>query len=197
MKKVVVLLFLLITSLHLFAQQNTEDKKARKAFDKEQQAVNWNFKYEDGKIYWQKVFTFPEADSLAVIEYFNNKKYFTQVGDQYYSNALLAEFNDLSTMHEPMIFQSTCNMYFYFQINKGRYRITVTDITWKTTTGTGGLFFMTQENNLSMQDFIDNINKYTEQPFRKGICKNTNICLLNLFNYKYKHKVIKSINEDF
>ena len=174
----------------IYSDNDKVAKALKRGFDKQQAAANWNFKIENGKIYWQKVFTFAPHDSLDVATFFNKSRYFSDKGNQYKSEVILAQFNDLPTMKEPGVFQSTAEIYFYLQIKGNKYRITVTDITWRGEVN-AGLF--SQETSLTMQDMKDTAYSNGLKP---GICKNTNICLLNLFDYRSEYHSMGAILDD-
>lgn len=191
MKRLAFFILIIIPTL-VFSQDlsNKVAKSLKRGFDKSQAAVDWNFKIENGKIYWQKVFSFPLQDSLRVSEFFSKSRYFTNKGNQLKAEVILAQFNDLSTMKEPGIFQSTAEIYFYLQIKENKYRVTVIDIAWKGEVNSG---LFSQETSLTMQDMKDPVYSNGLKP---GICKNTNICLLNLFNYKSEYHAMGVILDD-
>lgn len=199
MKRLAIFIVFSLISLILFSQapqkkkvytngiypaESAEARKERREFNKAQESINWNFKVVDGKVYWQRVFDFPESDSLKVINFFNNERYFAKIGNQYHTIATLANFNDLPTMEEPMVFQTDSEIYFFLDIKPGRYRITVSDIIWRGNVGVSNGIHITQEASLTMQDFINN-NIYSGATVKKGIAKNTNICLIKLFDYTF------------
>lgn len=191
MKKVAVLLFLLITSLNLFAQQNTEDKKARKAFDKEQKAVNWNFILNDKKLYWQKTFAIEKGEREEVEKFFNQSTNFKKIGDKYTASLFLANYTDGNIPH---ILQTLANMTFMVQYKDDKYRITVLDIVWQANVS---YLNVTQAATLTMQDLLETNDSVVT--LKQYGCKHTNICLLNLFNYRsvYNKPNDTILNSDF
>lgn len=210
MKRLAFFLFFLLIPILLLCQTkdftngiyptNSQAKSAKekREFDKQQKALNWNFKIDDGKVYWQRVFNFPTEDTAKVTLFFNDERLFGRIGDQYYTQAIFASYNNLDSMQEPMIFQSTAEVYFYVQIKDNRYRVTIVDIIWKGNVGTSGMFHITQEATLTMQDFID-YNIYADSPFKARICKQTNICLLNIFDYNSEYHISADavLDDDF
>lgn len=180
--------------LHEFPEDNVKQQERinKKAFDAEQKAANWNFKFEDGKVYWQKTFEHPIEDSTAVREYFEKNILFTKKNDGYTANIALSEYSTQSNMNIPFILHAPADMVFFVQYKEGKYRVTLTNSTWKGKSGTIGLFSIMQENTLTLQDLASKSGK-----FQASSCKSTNICLINLFDYKTKLGNKEMLKDDF
>lgn len=205
MRKILTTLFLLFICCYSYSQTwnihskeyiaddslRKEVEKAKKIFNAEQKAANWNFKFEDGKVYWQKIFEHPIEDSTAVREYFDNNPIFTKNNNGYTAKAALSEYSTQSNMNIPFILHSPADMVFYVQYKEGKYRVTLTNCAWTGKAGTTGMIAMMQDVTLSLNDLASKSGKF------KSGCKSTNICLLNLFDYKTKLANKEMLNSDF
>lgn len=186
MKRLAFFILSMIIGGQLIAQNTIADnpndlRKAKKQFDRLQESKNWNFIKTDGKVYWQKTFYFKTEDADNVFKFFNESPIFKKAGNQFSANIVFAQYTEETP---PMIFNSTSEVVFMVQFKDNRYRVTVSNITWKGTSGTIGLFSMMQENTLSMQDLVSDMDTMKKYP-----CKHANICLLNIFDFYSKYHV--------
>lgn len=185
MRKIVLTVIIALLSTIGYCQDKAE-------FNAAQKAANWNFKIEDSKVYWQKVFDYPAEDSLKVEDFFDKNPSFKKDGDGYSAQLVMTEYTKEPNMNIPFILHSTADMIFYVQIKDGRYRVTVTNITWKGNVGTVGTITIMQEASLTMQDLMKKSKK-----LKASGAKHTNICLLNIFNYNSEFNTVKQLDDDF
>ena len=174
---------------HEFPEDNVkqQERMNKKAFDAEQKAANWNFKFEDGKVYWQKTFEHPIEDSTAVREYFEKNPLFTKKNDGYTASIALSEYSDNKDI--PFILNSPADMVFFVQYKEGKYRVTLTNSSW--TGKIGGPMMISFDATLTLNDMASKSGKF------KSGCKSANICFLNLFDYKTKLGNKEMLKDDF
>ena len=170
----------------IYPTESNEERKARKEFNRYQEYNNWNFLEKDGKVYWQYTFYFKPEHIEGVLKFFHESPIFKKVGNQFTANIVFAQYTEETT---PMIFNSTSDIVFTVQFKDNRYRVTVTNITWHGTSGTVGLFTITQENTLSMQDLLSDMGTLKKYP-----CKHANICMLNIFDYYSKYHTATAVS---
>ena len=192
MKKFILTAIIALANTIAFSQSQIPEAE-KKAFNEEQKAANWNFKIEDDKIYWQKIFKHPECDTLLVKEHFNNNPIFKKEGPGYTANLILSEYTKEPNMNIPFILHSTANLIFYVQFKQDRYRVTIEKCSWTGEAGTVGTITIMQQVGLSMQDLKNKAGK-----LKTTACKHTNICFLNLLNYNSNfNKKGNILQEDF
>ena len=84
-----------------------------------------NFKIEDGTIIWQKVYTFPEADTSMVKAFFYQNANFTKEGNILKAYPLLKDYTNVGHGQRPIYFNEVSRIRFVVQIKENRYRITL------------------------------------------------------------------------
>lgn len=88
-----------------------------------------NFVLTEGNVYWQKVYT--DVDSSAVSAYFNNSFFEKKGSDNYQCVVTLKNYSDKGYMNRAFILNDESTIYFTVQLKEDKYRVTVTDIIWK------------------------------------------------------------------
>ena len=200
MKKVAVFILLFMCCNLSFAQYydryqdwpTKEEKQAKRAFDKEQKAANWNFALHEGKLYWQKVFEIKPGDEQKARDFFENNIQFQKYGEQYITKLVFSQY--ISEGTPPNIFYSPGEVIFSVQIKENKYRVTVTDITWVGTVGTVGMITITQQASLTMQDMLEGDGSVLM--LKSYGCKHANKAMLQIFDYNSGTNVLKSPNND-
>ena len=158
----------------------------------------YNFIYNEGDIYWFKVY---QIDSTVAVRYFKNQQ-FTKCEDNYYQTTVsLKNYSNEKYMNRAFMLNDDCTIHFIFEAKKDRYRITVTNIIWKTTIS-GGIFIDGGEAGISTTQ-SDNLKSYafTKKGKRKwepgeDIPKQLDFALQALFNATESTQA-KIIKEDF
>ena len=204
MKRLVLLFVLLLNSMALLSQWNNSiypqeepesNRKEKRAFDREQKAVNWNFKMLDGKLYWQKVFEIKPGELSKAQDFFEKNIQFQKQNDTYIGKIIFSKYLQDGT--PPNIYYSPAEIIFTVQFKDNRYRVTVSEITWVGTIGTVGLITITQQAALTMQDML---NTDGDQLFlHQYPCKHANRAMLKIFDYTYTPNNISNelLNQNF
>lgn len=89
-----------------------------------------NFIFKNGEVFWQKTF---DIDSTTCNKYFEGKP-FKESKECYVT---LANYSSRSYMNRAFILNEPCTIIFSLQIKDDRYRITVSNITFESSTSVG------------------------------------------------------------
>lgn len=152
-----------------------------------QEQLGENFIKKDNTIIWQKVYEYPESDSILVKNHFykNNKfAYNGEIGSVY---PTLKEYSSFEFSQRPSYFNDRSKICFIVQIKKNRYRVTVQTID-PLDTFIQGNRSKSNEDAKYLNDFLASYIK------RNGDIKTVflnsyhaiNEALSNLFEYKSK-----------
>lgn len=157
-----------------------------------QDAQVYNFYLKDGNIYWQTVYT--DTDSVAVVEYFNSSMFEKKGDNTYQCTVTLKNYSDKGYMNRAFILNDECSIYFTAQVKNDRYRVTITDIIWKTITTVYGVS-STSTSDLKSYAY----NKKGKVKFKEGgiVEKQLNDCLLQLFEITNNQNKTDILNTDF
>lgn len=152
----------------------------------------YNFNLKDGNVYWQTVYT--DIDSAAVVEYFNNSMFESKNDNTYQCTLTLKNYSDKGYMNRAFILNDESTIYFTVQIKNDRYRVTVTDIIWRSVTTVYGV---SSASTSDLKSYA--YNKKGKVKFKEGgiIEKQLNECLLQLFNALNNQNKTDILDTDF
>lgn len=88
-----------------------------------------NFMLSNGDIYWQKVYT--DIDSITVANYFNNPPFEQKNNTDYSTTVTLKNYSNKGYMNRALILNDESTIIFSLQIKGDKYRVTVSDIIWR------------------------------------------------------------------
>lgn len=94
----------------------------------------YNFIYNEGDIYWFKVY---QIDSTIAARHFKSQPFIKYENNLYQCSVTLQNY--VNKKSSAWILNNDCIINFILELKDNRYRVTVTDIVWKTTIG-GGIF---------------------------------------------------------
>lgn len=90
-----------------------------------QENIIGSFILQNNTLIWQKVYTFPEADSSAVKAFFFQNSNFVQEGSILKSYPLLKDHTVAKYSQRPVYFNDPSRLKFIVQIKENRYRVTL------------------------------------------------------------------------
>lgn len=160
----------------------------------------YNFIFNKGDIYWQKVYN---IDSRKCEDYFSDFTFIKLKDNKYQCEVLLTDYSEEKKSDKPhQLFQES-KILFTLEIKENRYRVTIYDIIWKPSMSTG----FNLGSGLSAGPTITQIVRLKEMAYtKKGKRKwepgeefpiQINIALENLFNAETTRKKIEIFECDF
>lgn len=109
MRKFLMIVPLVLSSLFSFAQQDTIG----------------NFIAQENALIWQKVYHFPEADASAVNNFFFQNSEFSYNGNVGVIYVCLKDYSKAKYGQRPVYFNTDSRIKFIVQIKDNRYRVTL------------------------------------------------------------------------
>lgn len=176
MKKILILLLMLIS---IFA--TAQDKNLG------------NFKITE-KIVWQKVYEYPEEDSLHVKNFFFQNHLFNYKNDVGTTYITLKDYTDAEFGERPVYFNNISRIIFIVQIKNNRYRVTVLSLS-PVDSFVGLNLIRTPENATFLNNFFDFYIKKDGQ-LKSSFTKVASL-LDNTLSSIFFYKNSKPLDDDF